>query len=108
MCRANGIDPVDPHREYQFAPPRRWRFDFAWVNQRVAVEIEGGLWMRGRHTTAKGMLADMDKYNTAASLGWFVLRFAAEHLRRDPQCVFESIVACMNCYRSRKAGGGDE
>jgi very-short-patch-repair endonuclease len=109
MCRANGIDSVDPVREYVFAPPRRWRFDFAWVKQRVAVEIEGGLWMRGRHTTAKGMLADMDKYNAAAALGWFVLRFAAEHLRGDPQGVFEAIVACMNCYRiaARAAGGGD-
>lgn len=67
---------TDWQREYRFAPPRRWRFDFAHVEMRIAVEIEGGIWVNGRHSRGKGMQADMDKYNTATVMGWRVLRFS--------------------------------
>lgn len=64
-----------PEREYRFAPPRRWRFDFAWPNQRLAVECEGRIWTQGRHTRGTGFESDCEKYNTAAATGWRVLRF---------------------------------
>ena len=67
---------VDWQREYRFAPPRRWRFDFAHVAMRLAVEIEGGIFTNGRHSRGKGMEADMEKYNTATAMGWRVLRFS--------------------------------
>lgn len=63
-----------PVAEHRFSPPRRWRFDYAWPEQKVALEQEGGVWTRGRHTRGKGYLADMDKYNSAAILGWIVIR----------------------------------
>lgn len=63
-----------PEPEHQFAPPRRWRFDYAWPAQRVALEVEGGVWTGGRHTRGSGFLKDMEKYNRAASLGWRVVR----------------------------------
>jgi len=69
-----------PVREYRFAPPRRWRFDFAWPEKRVAVEIEGGIFSMGRHTRGQGFLADAEKYNRAAMLGWCVLRYCAPDL----------------------------
>lgn len=80
-------------RQYRFAKAigRQWRFDFACPAHQVAVEIEGLVvsqmyervngQMRlrtvvtGRHATISGFKDDMDKYNTAAELGWFVLRF---------------------------------
>ena len=64
-----------PEREYRFAPPRRFRFDFAFPGQMIAVEIEGGVWSGGRHTTGAGFTRDCEKYNLAAELGWFVFRF---------------------------------
>lgn len=67
-----------PEREYVFAPPRKWRFDFAWSAQKVAVEIEGGVWSGGRHTRPATFEADCEKYNEAAILGWRVLRFSTE------------------------------
>jgi len=63
------------NREYRFHDKRRWRFDFAWPEKKVAVEIEGGVWTGGRHTSGAGFIADSEKYNTAAVLGWKVLRF---------------------------------
>lgn len=61
-------------REHAFAKPRRWRFDFAWPAQRVALEVEGATWSGGRHTRGSGFAADCEKYARAAVLGWRVIR----------------------------------
>lgn len=60
--------------EYRFSPPRRWRFDFAWLALTLACEVEGGLWTRGRHTRGAGYEADCEKYAHALLAGWRVLR----------------------------------
>lgn len=66
-----------PHvREHRFAPPRRWRYDFAWPEHLVAVEIDGAVYAGGRHTRGAGYEKDLEKLNTAALLGWTVLRFS--------------------------------
>jgi len=64
-----------PTVEYKFCPDRRWRFDYAFVKQKIAVEQEGGVWVSGRHNRGKGFLNDMEKYNAATLLGWKVLRY---------------------------------
>jgi hypothetical protein len=63
-----------PVTEHKFHDDRKWKFDFAWVEQLVALEVEGGIWIVGRHNRPVGMLKDMEKYNAAAVLGWRVLR----------------------------------
>ena len=73
-----------PKREFMFVKGRRWRFDYAWPEQRVAVELEGGIWGNGRHTRGSGFLEDCNKYNTAVLNGWRVLRFTINHLEDDP------------------------
>ena len=67
-------------REHRFDPERRWRFDFAHPASRVAVEVEGGTWVRGRHTRPQGFRADCEKYNRAAAEGWAVFRLTGELL----------------------------
>ena len=70
-----------PHeREYRFCPSRRWRFDFAWPDRMIAVELEGGIWTGGRHTRGSGFSRDLEKYNWAALLGWRVLRYTGDML----------------------------
>lgn len=61
-------------KEFRFHPVRRWRFDYAFPKFKVALEVEGGVWTGGRHVSPKGFLGDMEKYNTAAVMGWRVLR----------------------------------
>lgn len=70
--RANELP--EPITQLRFHPKRRWMFDFAWPAQRVALEVEGGVWSGGRHTSGKGFTDDCVKYNEATLQGWRVLR----------------------------------
>ncbi|HEX2905889.1 MAG TPA: hypothetical protein VHO69_03465 [Phototrophicaceae bacterium] len=70
-----------PHRQYQFAHPRKWKFDFAWPESRIAVEIDGGTWIHGGHSRGAGQSKDAEKRNTAALLGWTVFSFTTDMLR---------------------------
>lgn len=73
--QARALKLPAPTREFRFHLVRRWRIDFAWPELQLAVEIEGGIWTRGRHTRGAGVRADMEKYNALASMGWTLLRF---------------------------------
>lgn len=72
MLRQATIPPPVP--EYRFDLTRRWRFDFAFPREKVALEVEGGVWTRGRHLRGLGFLKDIEKYNRAAVLGWRLIR----------------------------------
>ena len=63
-----------PVPEYRFHPSRRWRLDYAWPEYRVGLEVDGGVFTRGRHTRGTGWLDDTEKLNAAAVLGWRMLR----------------------------------
>lgn len=69
-----------PETEFAFHPTRRWKFDYAWSSFRIALEVEGGIWTGGRHNRAAGFLADIEKYNAAAIIGWRVLRTTPDNL----------------------------
>jgi len=66
----------DPERQYRFHPERRWRFDFAWPDHRLAIEVDGVLWgEQGGHQRPDDYADDCEKLNEAVLLGWRVLRF---------------------------------
>lgn len=69
-------------REYLFWPGRRFRFDFAWPQVKVAVELEGGVFSRGKsgHTMGHHYHNNCTKYNQALMFGWRVIRLTAKHL----------------------------
>jgi hypothetical protein len=90
--------------EYKFHPTRKWKFDFAWQVVggsvflplvKVAVEIEGAVWAGGRHTRGTGYTADLEKYNSAVSLGWKVLRYSPQMLEADPQGCIEQVLTLL-------------
>lgn len=65
-------------REFVFAPPRKWRFDFAFPVYWLALEIEGGVWSGGAHGRGSGIVRDIDKGNAAIAAGWRVLRATSD------------------------------
>jgi hypothetical protein len=69
--KENGI-PI-PVAEFVFHPDRKWRFDFAWSNEKVALEVQGGIFEQGRHTRGAALLKEWQKLNAAAILGWRIL-----------------------------------
>lgn len=72
-----------PVREYRFHAGRRWRFDFAWPEYQLAVEMDGGVYAAGRHTRGAGYEKDCEKGNAAQLDGWTVLHFTPKHLHGD-------------------------
>ena len=84
-------DQPEPVREFVFAAPRKWRADFAWPDQRVLVEIEGGVHSGGRHVRGKGFEADLEKGNMAQVLGYKVLRFSGGMVNNDPAGCIDQI-----------------
>src|ERR1700733_14572633 len=77
--KARGLTPV---REFQFHSERKWRLDFAFVEQRLGIEIDGGSRSYGRHNRSEGFEADCEKLNAAAALGWRILRYTTEMVTR--------------------------
>jgi len=86
MLTSGGVSlPVREHKFNELVlsktgVPRAWRFDWAWIPEKVALEVEGGAWTQGRHTRGKGFMDDMEKYNAARLQGWMVLRCAPRQL----------------------------
>lgn len=64
--------------EHQFDPARKWKSDFAHVEAKVLIELEGGTWSGGRHTRGRGYQNDCEKYNRAHELGWVVQRLTGK------------------------------
>jgi len=60
-------------KEIIFHPTRKWRFDYAWTELKVALEIHGGIFTNGRHTRGTGITEDRVKMNSAQLLGWIVI-----------------------------------
>ena len=81
-----------PHREFRFAPVRRWRFDFAWPDIMLAVEIEGITGGKGgRHQRVRGFLSDAEKYEQAMLLGWTVYRVPGSWVKERPKHLMENL-----------------
>lgn len=72
------IPDVEVVKEHVFHWTRKWRFDYAMPELKIAIEIDGGVWEYGRHNRPQGYIDDMEKLNTAASMGWLVLRFTTD------------------------------
>jgi very-short-patch-repair endonuclease len=64
-----------PIVEFKFHPERRWRFDFAWEDKKIAVEVQGGIFIRGAHARGAYIVKSQEKYNHAALMGWRIFYF---------------------------------
>lgn len=89
-----------PDREFVFAwgSRRQWRFDFAWPALKWAVEVDGGIWTRGRHCRPLGFRADCEKLRAATIAGWKVLRYTETEIRNKKAA--REIAACLSIGRT--------
>lgn len=78
MLRANKLPA--PQYEFRFDRVRKWKFDMAFPQHRVAIECDGGTWIEGRHNRGQGFRDDLEKMNAATIAGWKVLRYPLESL----------------------------
>jgi len=92
----HGYDAIpDPAREFKFHPKRRWLFDFAWLDQMVAVEVHGATFAGGRHVRGTGFDKDREKVNAATAMGWAVFEVTTTMLRKDPAAFVSQVSATI-------------
>jgi hypothetical protein len=71
VCEKGGM--YRPELEFEFHPTRGWRFDVAFVRHKIAVEIQGGVFIQGRHNAPVSFIKEQEKMNAAAVLGWRII-----------------------------------
>jgi len=96
--RAVGL-PI-PRFGYRFDLTRRWRFDMAYVEEKIAVEVDGGIYgvgqpcpacgrrANGGHNSRDGYTSDREKINTAQIGGWIVLGVTPEQINSGEAAEF--------------------
>lgn len=87
LCRSHGLPQPIP--EVTFHPSRKWRFDWLFPGK-IAVEVQGGVWVRGRHARGQGIVHDHEKLNVAQCMGYIVLQFT-------PGQIADGTFACVVC-----------
>lgn len=100
---AQALPGWDLTREYQFDKERKWKFDFAFPSQKLAIEVDGRY-----HRTHKGQHADSEKFNEATRQGWRTLRLPADHLSKVKAEAFVKLVLEVLCCPPSSAPGSDE
>src|SRR5688572_21789089 len=72
----------DVMAEHQFDKTRKFRWDFCFLEYRIALEFEGGIFLRkSGHNTATHYTKDCIKYNLGTTQGWRILRYTALNYR---------------------------
>lgn len=95
QCKIAGL-PI-PEKEYRFHPVRRWRVDYFFQSLNLAVEQEGGVWIKGRHNHPVGFSKDMEKYNELTLAGISLMRFTPQQIKSG-----EAVAKVLNFSRNLK------
>lgn len=95
VCLAHGLSVPLP--EFQFAAHRgrKFRWDWAWVPEKVALESQGGIFTRGRHVRGAALLREHVKLNLGAALGWRVLFTTPDKLAAADAELFADLAEAM-------------
>jgi hypothetical protein len=97
MCQRGNVP--EPVTEFVFHPIRKWRFDYAWPAFKIALEVDGGSFIQGRHNRGGGFRDDIEKANAAVCLGWGILRALPEQLLKA-----DTVEMVKRAMRAKLAG----
>lgn len=86
-----------PLLEYTFHPTRKWRFDFAFPQHGLAIEVQGGLFLGGRHNRGAAMVKEMEKFNEAVCRGWRILQCQPKDL-----CTLDFVITIQRALQPLK------
>jgi len=102
----------EPVRQYPVLNPktgRHWKLDFAFVPEKICVEIQGGAWIKGGHTTALGQHSDYERHNALTRMGWRCLYFnsvATKHMAEVVEFVAEFLCSAEEVTDGRPGEEG--
>lgn len=66
--------------QHLFHPTRQFRFDFAFPEIKLALEMQG---YGPGHASFKEMYSDYCRHNEAVALGWQILYFMQPHIKEE-------------------------
>jgi very-short-patch-repair endonuclease len=69
-----------PVTQFRAVRNRKFRWDFAWPEHRLLVEVNGGTWIGGMHARGKGIRRDYEKANLAMLNGWQQMTFSSDQI----------------------------
>ncbi len=85
-------------QQYIFHATRKWRFDFAFLTHKVAIEVQG---YGPGHTSLPGMTNDYEKHNAAVLCGWIII-YVMNHDLNDHK--HNTIILIKDILESRIPG----
>lgn len=88
-------DDPRPVTEYYAVPKRRFRWDVAWPDHKILIEIQGGTWNGGAHGRGSGIRRDANKNNLAVAAGWRCFFVTPDLLREDADLLIAQIKGLM-------------
>lgn len=70
-------------RNQPFIEGRKFQADFFWPRLRLALEVDGGVWMaRGGHTTGSGYTSDRERDVEGLLQGVLTVRYTSDQVRK--------------------------
>jgi very-short-patch-repair endonuclease len=63
-----------------WAPERGFEIDFAIPDRKIGIEVEGGIFRKGGHSSGAGIARDIDKHNLALFTGWRIVRVTSSQV----------------------------
>lgn len=109
MMFGNLPEPVRQHPILNPKTNRHWKLDFAWPEEKLAVEIQGGSFVRGGHNTAQGQHSDYERHNALVRMGWRILYFntiACKHMESVVESVAEVLCSAEEVTNGRSGEEG--
>ena len=76
---------------------RKFRFDYAWPNEWVALELQGGIYLAGKggHVAPKRFRNDCDKFNRAVCAGWRPCKLATGQVTPENLLLIKNLILAM-------------
>ncbi len=82
LAQIRAVGLPEPARQAKLLPDRKFLWDFAWKDHRLAVEVQGGVFLpKSGHNTGTGITRDCEKLCLIVVEGWRCLLVTGAQVR---------------------------